>query len=173
MAGSPKRRARAEAQMIRMGITPLSHADARRKAAPTAATASARPAQMVAQIAAALDADSPAADAAADALLTEMATTISDTNTVFERLRGLALDQAVAIMDLPLDPDSKHFSKLLTIKTAITTAVLTATARVRPGDLRDKDEDGVGQLLEEVRRLAAEDPYVLDPQERAREELLN
>lgn len=75
-----------------------------------------------------------------------------DTNRVFQELREEAMKFALELMRMPLDPDERSFSKMLSVKQAITQAVLTATARVRPGDLRDRDDDGVGALLDAVKR---------------------
>lgn len=75
-----------------------------------------------------------------------------DTNRVFQELREEALRFALELMRTPLDPDERSFSKMLAVKQAITQAVLTATTRVRPGDLRERDDDGVGALLDVVKR---------------------
>jgi hypothetical protein len=74
-------------------------------------------------------------------------------------------------MALPLDINHKHFAKILSAKQAIATALLTATVRVRPGDLRDKDDDGVGALLAAVK--AAGGALAETDEDRARRELLS
>ena len=51
-----------------------------------------------------------------------------------------------------LDPNDKNFPKLLSTKTAIMSSVLTATTRVNDGALRRKNNDRIGQLLEEMNR---------------------
>lgn len=56
------------------------------------------------------------------------------------------------ILELKLEPDHKQFGKLLSIQASMTSSVLTATARVRSGDLRGVDDDGVDGLLAELRR---------------------
>jgi len=81
---------------------------------------------------------------------------IGESNAEFEALRQLSFQFAREIMELPLNPSDKHFAKLLQVKTVITQAVFTATTRVRPGDLREKDDDGVGALLAEIRAADGE-----------------
>jgi hypothetical protein len=88
-----------------------------------------------------------------------------ESHAQFSRLRTSALDFALQVMALPLDPQSRHFPKILSAKQAMTASVLTAMVRVRPGDLRDKDDDGVAALLRHVKAAAseAEDPIVQVP----------
>lgn len=95
----------------------------------------------------------------------------AESNAEFEALRRLAFAHARQVMEMPLDPNHKHFAKVLQIKTTITQAVFTATTRVRPGDLREKDDDGVGALLDEVRKESGEaQQYEPDPDDRAGED---
>ncbi|MDE2426700.1 MAG: hypothetical protein KGO96_12415 [Elusimicrobia bacterium] len=67
----------------------------------------------------------------------------------------MALAHAKQVMALDLDPMDKNFPKILSTKTAIMSAVLTATTRVNEGALRKKNNDRIGQLLDE---LNARDP---------------
>ena len=53
---------------------------------------------------------------------------------------------------MKLDPDDKNFPKVLSTKTAVMSSVLTATTRVNDGALRRKNNDRIGQLLEEISR---------------------
>ena len=69
----------------------------------------------------------------------------------FNKLRELALDSAIEIMSLKLDPDHKSFDKLLARKTTISAAVMTTTVRVDAGILRARVRDRVEELLEAVR----------------------
>jgi hypothetical protein len=60
------------------------------------------------------------------------------------------MDKALEILELRLDPEHKQFGKLLSIQASMTGSILTATARVRAGDLRGMDDDGVDGLLAEL-----------------------
>lgn len=80
----------------------------------------------------------------------------AESSVEFEALRRLGFAFAREVMELPLSPTDKNFAKILAVKLAITQTVFTATTRVRPGDLREQDDDGVGALLEEVRREGAD-----------------
>lgn len=59
--------------------------------------------------------------------------------------------KALEILELKLDPEHKQFGKLLSIQSSLTGSILTATARVRSGDLRGQDDDGVDGLLAALR----------------------
>lgn len=89
------------------------------------------------------------------------------TNKAFEELRVLSLSFAREVMALPLRPDDRNFAKVLQVKQQIAQSVFTVTARIRPADLRETEEDGVGNLLREVK--AAE----LDKTEPTAADLLN
>lgn len=65
----------------------------------------------------------------------------------------MVLDFAEQMMAMDLDPDNKHFARLVGIKQQVMGSVLTVMARVRPGDLRDRPDDGLDDLL---RRTATE-----------------
>lgn len=54
-------------------------------------------------------------------------------------------------MALPLNPNDKNFPKILAIKQAVSSSILTATARVRAGDLRPTNDDGLSALLDQVK----------------------
>jgi hypothetical protein len=94
-----------------------------------------------------------------------------ESSAQFDELRAMSFGFAREMMALPLDINHKHFSKILSVKQAIATALLTATVRVRPGDLRDKDDDGVGALLAAVK--AAGGALAETDEDRARRELLS
>lgn len=85
-----------------------------------------------------------------------------DTNALFEGLRVKALKFASDVMDLELDPTDRNFGKLLGVKQQIATSVLTVTTRVRPGDLREKEDDGLGRLLAKVKAGDLAGPSVED-----------
>jgi hypothetical protein len=55
------------------------------------------------------------------------------------------------VMAMPLDPDEKTFSKVLGVKQQAAAAILGASVRVDSGDLRKRNRDRLGALLEEVR----------------------
>jgi len=82
----------------------------------------------------------------------------------FDNLRALAFQFAREIMELPLRADDKNFAKILGVKQGIAQALLTAAVRVRPSDLQDRDEDGVSELLEEVRRQGQHGHADAEPQ---------
>lgn len=75
----------------------------------------------------------------------------SPINELFEQLRIESFRFALQVMRMELDPDERGFAKLIGTKQQIMTSILTATGRIRPGDLRQADDDGVGQLLAALR----------------------
>lgn len=75
----------------------------------------------------------------------------------FERLLGLSFDFAEQVMAMELDPDERNFGKLLSVKQSIAASLLTATTRIRAGDLRPAGKDAVADIL---RRLKDEDDGV-------------
>lgn len=149
MVGRPKARARIAAELALHGITaPPPKVYARKAPSRTVATSlpgpTARP-------------PAPAVDTV-DAKFGEALAVVAageasgDMNDIFLELRKEAMRFALQVMRMELDPDEKSFNKLLGVKQQITTAVLTATTRIRPGDLRPSEDDGVGQLLARLKR---------------------
>ncbi len=144
MAGRPRSRLAAEA----LGMTTSDYAKAARdrklpsKPAPEAFPV-AKPAAAKTPTPLGLD----AVDVQLGLALKDVAAMGGEMNNVFEELRKEAMRFALEIMRMPLDPDERSFSKLISVKQQITTAVLTATTRVRPGDLREREDDGVARLL--------------------------
>ena len=61
-------------------------------------------------------------------------------------------------MALVLDPADKNFAKVLATKQAVASSILTATARVRAGDLRPKNEDGLSDFLSRLKDGEPEPP---------------
>ncbi|MCH9837065.1 hypothetical protein K0U83_15475 [bacterium] len=61
-------------------------------------------------------------------------------------------------MALVLDPADKNFAKVLATKQAVASSILTATARVRAGDLRPKNEDGLSDFLRQLKDGEPEPP---------------
>lgn len=167
MAGHPRRRARREAALIQAGVEPAKWVDDRPMAKPRVEGTVKPPRMSSPPSPAAMAPDVPEellqllSSGAVDVLDAE-------TSNVFTNLRAKALAFAERIMDMELDPENRHFAKILSSQQAITTAILTATVRVRPGDLRDKDDDGIGALLAAVKGHAAE-----TDEERAARELLS
>lgn len=70
----------------------------------------------------------------------------------------MSLAFAKEVMQMKLDPDNKHFPKVLATKQAIASSMLTATARIRADTLRPAQDDGMDQVLEELRREAGDPP---------------
>lgn len=66
--------------------------------------------------------------------------------------------KALEILELRLDPEHRQFGKLLSIQASMTGSILTATARVRSGDLRGHDDDGVDGLLAALREAEQTPP---------------
>ena len=54
-------------------------------------------------------------------------------------------------MEMPLDPESRNFAKVLGTKQAIASSILTATARTRQDQLQRTGVDEVAQLLEQLK----------------------
>lgn len=167
MAGMTRRRARREAALIQAGVEPAKWVDDRPLAKPRV-EGTVKPPRMSSP-------PSPAGQmnddpAALELVLRGFAGSDMDdeSSRQFDELRAAAFQFAAEMMALPLDVNNKHFAKIISVKQAIATAVLTATTRVRPGDLRDKDDDGIGALLAAVKGHAAE-----TDEERAARELLS
>ena len=70
----------------------------------------------------------------------------------FQQLITLSLAHAVTVMQIELDPDDKNFPKLLSAKSAVMSAVLSASTKVGDSTLRKQSTDKIGALLEEVKR---------------------
>ena len=150
MAGRPKSKAAAAA----LGVSVREYASANRngriaKLAATAPKIVAEPMQKPAVRPATAIPD--VLDAQFGAALAAAAEGGSDMNLIFEELRKEAMRFALEVMRMELDPDERSFNKLMSVKQQITTAVLTATTRVRPGDLREREDDGMGKLLAQLR----------------------
>lgn len=148
MAGSPKKRGRINADLIRQGETPpiprgWSPAKGAHPPFRAAAADNTPPAKS--------DADFVAILGGVTAGQLD-----DESQAQFTSLRKLAFAFAQEVMELPLEPSDKNFSRILATKQAIATAMLTATVRVRPGDLRDKDDDGVGLLLARLKEASGE-----------------
>lgn len=147
MAGQPIKRARAAVLLAQMGAETATEKPKRRA---VRKTRNAAPADVVdTPRAAAL----PASEVAGlgEALAGMAAGADIETNKAFEALRVECFAFAREVMAMPLDPALPTFSKLLGVKEGIAKAVLTATARIRPGDLRERDDDGVGALLDRIK----------------------
>lgn len=149
MVGRPRHRARLTAAMTAMGMDPPEKKDWR--------PASGIPSKAQLAQAARERSDPTSAGDGGDAPFVAILGGIRadeldvESQAQFDALRRLAFAFAQEVMELPLNPGDKNFAKILSVKQAIATALLTATVRVRPGDLRDKDDDGVANLLDEVR----------------------
>lgn len=161
MVGSPRRRARRQAEQIAAGVRPEGWVDDRpMKKVPDRERGHeivrARQGPRVG-LPGVTDAKPPAEAEDFEVLLGGFyAEDLDDeSNAAFERLRKLGFQFAQEVMELPLVATDKNFTKILGVKLAITQTVFTATTRVRPGDLREKDDDGVGALLEQVRAQEA------------------
>lgn len=62
-------------------------------------------------------------------------------------------------MDLP-DPGDKSYIRILNLKQSVASSVFTATTRVRAGDLRDREDDGLDSFLRQLREEAGEDEEI-------------
>ena len=171
MAGRPITRARIAAQVAAQGGVPLPPAKEQRRKPGRPKGSTNRAARVVsdlppkpaAQIVDTVDASFGEALASAAA-----AAPGTDMNAIFEELRKECMRFSLEVMRMHLDPDERSFNKLLGVKQQITTAVLTATTRVRPGDLRERDDDGLGALLDKLK--AGEGLTIAEP---TPEDLLN
>jgi hypothetical protein len=74
----------------------------------------------------------------------------------FEALLGMSLAFARQVMEMKLDPEHKNFPKVLSVKQAIAQSMLTATARVRDGLLKPREDDGMDEVLRRIRGEAGE-----------------
>lgn len=150
MAGRPITRARIAAQIAAQGGTPLPPAKLQKRKPGRPA---AQP-KVVTSLLPMPKATVDPVDESFGAALASAATAPigSDINLIFEELRRECLRFSLEVMRMHLDPDERSFNKLLGVKQQITTAVMTATTRVRPGDLRERDDDGLGALLERLKQ---------------------
>lgn len=55
------------------------------------------------------------------------------------------------IMEMQLNPEHKHFARMLSAKQSMAASILTATARVRDGLLRPNSDDGLDALLARIK----------------------
>ncbi len=55
------------------------------------------------------------------------------------------------IMEMELNPEHKHFLKVMAAKQSVMASVFTATARVREGLLRPVDNDGLDAMLGRIK----------------------
>lgn len=63
----------------------------------------------------------------------------------------MSLKFAEEIMGMPLpDVDNKNFGKVLSIKQAVASSLLTVTARINGGTLRPTGDDGLADLLAQL-----------------------
>jgi hypothetical protein len=69
----------------------------------------------------------------------------------------MSLGFAREIMEMDLDPENKHFAKILSAKQAITQSMLTATARIRAGLLKPSEDDGMDEVLAALKKTAGEE----------------
>lgn len=159
MAGRPKNRARIAAQMALHGVAPP------KERAPRAARVVT---SLPGPTARAVTLPDPADAKFGDALAEAVSAPVGDMVGVFEELRVETMRFALEVMRMELDPDERNFNKLLGVKQQILTAVMTATTRIRPGDLREREDDGVGALLAKLKR-----GEVLTDAEPTAEDLLN
>lgn len=50
-------------------------------------------------------------------------------------------------MDLELDPEDKHFARILSAKQAVSSSMFTASVRVDSSSLRKQTNDKLGEIL--------------------------
>lgn len=62
----------------------------------------------------------------------------------------MALDVAIEIMEIKLDPEHKSFDKLLARKTSITSAVMSTTARIDQTVLRGIKASKIDELMKAI-----------------------
>jgi hypothetical protein len=62
------------------------------------------------------------------------------------------MDASLKIMQMELDPEHKHFAKVLGVQQSIISSVLTTTARVASGRLRGKENDHLAEIIADVRK---------------------
>lgn len=66
---------------------------------------------------------------------------------------GLSFAYARAVMSMELNPDHKHFARVLAAKQAVASSIFTASVRVDAAGLRKQTNDRLGELLERVKEL--------------------
>lgn len=62
------------------------------------------------------------------------------------------MKSALDIMAIELDPDHKHFAKILSVQQSIIGSVLTTTARVTSNRLRGKENDHMADIIDAVQK---------------------
>lgn len=55
-------------------------------------------------------------------------------------------------MDLELDPEHKHFQRILSAKQAVTSSMFTAAVRVDSAGMRKQTNDRLGELLDLIKK---------------------
>lgn len=101
-----------------------------------------------------------------------------ENHSIFEELLGLSLRRSRDIMLMTLDPDDRNFPKLLASQESIAKSVFTVTARINDTELRRKQNDKIGGLLEEIKQAQADQSrlpgeHPLDEESALRAALLN
>lgn len=66
------------------------------------------------------------------------------------------MDASLKIMSMELDPEHKHFAKVLGVQQSIIGSVLTATGRVSPGRLRGKENDHMAEIIAAVQKAKSD-----------------
>jgi len=62
------------------------------------------------------------------------------------------MERSLEIMQMELDPEHKHFAKILGVQQSIIGSVLTTTARVASGQLRGKENDHMAEIIADVQK---------------------
>lgn len=86
---------------------------------------------------------------------------VLDDSTKLERVTDKALDNAEQILDLPVDAN-EEFGHVLRAKTSVVTTVLNTQVKVDERRLRRQQLDRLPALIEEVNRIAAGLPLMID-----------
>lgn len=77
---------------------------------------------------------------------------------MFAELRKLALEKALEIMRLPLDPENKDFSRLMARQVSIMSAVVSTTARVEAAALRGRAKNKYDEILKAMAEAEKKNP---------------
>ena len=68
----------------------------------------------------------------------------------------MSFDYARQIMEIELDPDHKHFARMLSAKQSVASSMMTASVRIDASGLRKQTNDRLGELLDLVKKERAD-----------------
>lgn len=78
---------------------------------------------------------------------------LADRHVLFERLSNLAIERAIDIMKIKIDPKVPGFEKIMARQSGIIATMMSANVRVDSSRLRKPTDDPVGKMLDQLKGL--------------------